>query len=955
MACFGLDDLVCSELYQARNSEWFQQDIWLAIVEAARNGRPTILDDLLIIAEADEASLKEAMFWAAAAKDQDIMIKILDKVKTLQTFGWSQSLLSCAAITGSEYLATAIAKSGFNLNQIDAETGQTALHAGIFWRQRAIVEILLQFEVDLSILDDEDMTPLELAVEVADLEIVQMLLDRGAKADQRTRGEELMTARAAEIGCHMILDLLISAGAQFQVDPSDTEMVEPVIHAAQKQRKECIRVLLKHGANPSAESRDGSLLYQFCISGDTVDICRLLLEKGANPNETYSDKEMLLIAGLRTDNTELVSLLIEHGAKINCIDPWEEGDGRTPLSFAAAECELEMIELLLDKGADIDYLPTGADAALFSTALRDYNTDRLEFFVKKGAKIDWRRDDGWQALHAAYDAPKSVKVLLKHGADVNAMCDSGTVTMMAARWGYKDTLEVLVANQESAPDLDAKLTYDPDHEDYGTTAIRLAAEAGHYHCASFLLESGARLDDEMKDAKFFITNAPEEMSTETIEACVKLIEQCVQEGTKANILDEEQNSVLHHLKKTTPVALVSTLIGVGAPIDNTNADGWTPLAIALKQRNIPAAWLLLSRGARADIYSPMFGNLLHIVCDWKRYEVPPRSIELYPLLKLLIRRKADPNMPGPEPEGELVLFTAIWRIPVHFVSEMIARYLIEEVQVDINFGGRAKTYPLVAAICKSYHHRLLNYLIQHKADLEVVDDQGLKPCHHAAKRRPMVHQNLELVTRSGIGLQARDCYDRTPLHFASTNSWHTVEMFIKRLPGDFDVDVRDSDGWTPLMWACRWGDSWETAQHLVQDYGADIWALSNDGQWSPLKLAYFEGFQEHLEGILQPTEDKMERVLENGSKQVWDTAFHRVLPGKLNLHKFCRNCIMMHDPTHELKEHQEPESVEEEDDEPLDSGEGVDDDDDELEEDEDEDDEDDDIGEGDGDDDDEDD
>ncbi|KAM0228667.1 hypothetical protein ACHAPO_010528 [Fusarium lateritium] len=880
MACFGLDDLVCSELYQARNSEWFQQDIWLAIVEAARNGRPTILDDLLIIAEADEASLKEAMFWAAAAKDQDIMIKILDKVKTLQTFGWSQSLLSCAAITGSEYLATAIAKSGFNLNQIDAETGQTALHAGIFWRQRAIVEILLQFEVDLSILDDEDMTPLELAVEVADLEIVQMLLDRGAKADQRTRGEELMTARAAEIGCHMILDLLISAGAQFQVDPSDTEMVEPVIHAAQKQRKECIRVLLKHGANPSAESRDGSLLYQFCISGDTVDICRLLLEKGANPNETYSDKEMLLIAGLRTDNTELVSLLIEHGAKINCIDPWEEGDGRTPLSFAAAECELEMIELLLDKGADIDYLPTGADAALFSTALRDYNTDRLEFFVKKGAKIDWRRDDGWQALHAAYDAPKSVKVLLKHGADVNAMCDSGTVTMMAARWGYKDTLEVLVANQESAPDLDAKLTYDPDHEDYGTTAIRLAAEAGHYHCASFLLESGARLDDEMKDAKFFITNAPEEMSTETIEACVKLIEQCVQEGTKANILDEEQNSVLHHLKKTTPVALVSTLIGVGAPIDNTNADGWTPLAIALKQRNIPAAWLLLSRGARADIYSPMFGNLLHIVCDWKRYEVPPRSIELYPLLKLLIRRKADPNMPGPEPEGELVLFTAIWRIPVHFVSEMIARYLIEEVQVDINFGGRAKTYPLVAAICKSYHHRL---------------------------------------------------------------------------PGDFDVDVRDSDGWTPLMWACRWGDSWETAQHLVQDYGADIWALSNDGQWSPLKLAYFEGFQEHLEGILQPTEDKMERVLENGSKQVWDTAFHRVLPGKLNLHKFCRNCIMMHDPTHELKEHQEPESVEEEDDEPLDSGEGVDDDDDELEEDEDEDDEDDDIGEGDGDDDDEDD
>ncbi|KAF0640537.1 hypothetical protein FPSE5266_10059 [Fusarium pseudograminearum] len=587
---------------------------------------------------------------------------------------------------------------------------------------------------------------------------------------------------------------------------------------------------------------------------------------------------------LMKDNTEVVGLLIDHGANINSIDPWEEGVGRTPLSFAASECALKTIEFLLDKGADVNYAPEGASPALFNAALRHFNTARLELLLKYGAKIDWTRNDGWQALHAAYDAPDSVKILLQHGADINAMCDSGTVTMMAARWGVKETLEVLVANQESMPDLDAKFIYDPDHENYGTTAMQLAVTTGHYDCACFLLESGARFDDEMKDARFFIANAPNDMSAEQNFACAKLIEQCVERGTTANILDDEQNTVLHLVKRTTPVPLVTMLIALGAPIDNTNADGWTPLAVALRERNSLVVKVLLSRGARADICSPKFGSLLHIVCDWQRYAWLSSFIftEIYLLLKRLVRGKADPNMPGPVPGGEPILYTAVQRIPFRMVNEMIARYLIEEVQVDINFGGPSKTYPVIAATSTS-SHLLLNYFIRQGVDLEVSDDQGLQPCHHAAMYRAGAVQTLKLVVKSGVPLQARDLYDRIPLHFVSTNAWYSSEILLKRLPQDFNVNVKDCDGWTPLMWACRWRDSWETAQHLVQDYGADIWAVSNDGQWSPLKLAYFAGIQERLEGILEPPEDKMERVLEDGSKQIWDKAFHRAPPGKHHL------------------------------------------------------------------------
>ncbi|KAM0368712.1 hypothetical protein ACHAPY_011291 [Fusarium culmorum] len=835
MACFGLEDLVSLQVAQDKKSDQSQQDILLAIIEAARNGHLSIFSHLLALVKAHEVTLKDAMAWASAAQNEDIVIEIWKELFFLDDFHWTQPLLSCAAINGSKYLVTAITKTDFNLNEMDDETGQTALHSAILWGHREIVEALSNSDIDLLVVDHRGMTPLELAIEMGDPEIVQILLDKGAKVDERTKNGHLITGRAAFLGHHMILDRLISAGAQFQVNSADNDTVEPIIRAAQIGRRECIRILLKHGANPCSESSDGSLLYQCCTRQDTVDICRLLLERGANPNETYSDKEMLLIGCLMRDNTETVGLLIDHGANINSIDPWEEGVGRTPLSFAASECALKTIEFLLDKGADVNYAPEGACPALFNAAFRDFNTARLELLLKHGAKLDWRRDDGWQALHAAYDAPDSVKVLLQHGADINAMCDSGTVTMMAARWGVKATLEVLVANQESMPDLDAKFTYDPDHDNYGTTAMHLAVTSGHYDCASFLLESGARFDDEMKDARFFIVNAPNDMSAEQTEACVKLIEQCVEHGTTANILDDEQNSVLHLVNRTTPVALVSIFISLGAPIDNTNTDGWTPLAVALKERNSSVAELLLSRGARADICNPKFGSLLHIVCDWQRYTfLSPTEICL--ILKRLVRRKADPNMPGPVPGGEPILYTAVKRIQLRVVNDMIARYLIEEVQVDINFGGPSKTYPVIAATSKS-NHWLLNYFIRQGVDLEVSDDQ---------------------------------------------------------------------------------------------DYGADIWVVSNDGQWSPLKLAYFAGMQERLEGILEPPEDNMERVLEDGSKQVWDTAFHRTPPAKHHLGIFCTSCLM-------LEKIEEQESVRTEEDEGLDSNDAADDDD-EVENNEDDDD-----------------
>ncbi|KAH7186028.1 ankyrin repeat-containing domain protein [Fusarium flagelliforme] len=946
MASLGLDDMLSSQVNEEKNSDWFQKDAWLAIVEAARNGHERIVRDLLDLVEIDRDGLRDAMASAATVQNEDIIAQLLDKVASLKSFPWTQSLLSRAASTGSKSLVLAIAKHGFDLSSVDEVTDQTALHAAILWGQRAIVEVLLSFDVDLSILQrhSRDMTPLTLAIEMADPQIVQMLLDKGARVDGGLSDGELITTRAAGLGHHMVLERLLSAGAQFQVGADDTDTTAPITRAIRDERMGCIRLLLKHTADPHGKSSDGSLLYQSCKIKNGADICRILLEKGADPNECYPDKEMLLIAALRTDSKEMIDLLIDNGAKIDSLDKWEDGDARTPLSFAASECSIDILELLLDRGADVNYVPEGSRSPLFITALRTLHTEKLELLLKRGASIEWKRDDGWRALHAAYDAPKIIKLLLDHGADVNSI------------WGYKETLELLVGNPEWQPDLDLRLTYDPEDDKYGYTAVRLAAEGGHYDCASLLLESGAQLDDKMRDAKFFLGIVDEALSEEQSKALDNLIEQCFERGTKANILDGEQNTALHHVSKFTPVSLVLTLLGMGAPIDSPNADGWTPLAVALKVRNAPVAKFLLVRGVKTDLYGPKFGSLFHVICDSQTYGIFFPLLEVMPLMKRLIKQGADANMPGPEPGSESLLYTVVHCLPAH-ICEIITRYLVEEVKMDVNSAGRAKRYPVIAAICKLLSP-VVQYLIRHGADLDVADDQGLRPIHHAAMQLRQSAKPLPLVRRHCSELQPKDIYDRTPLHFASASgNWPATRRFIDGLPQGFDANIKDCDGWTPLMWACRSVQGGETIEKLIRDHKADIWTVSNDGQWSPLKLANFTRYGDHLTGLLMPPNDKMERVLEDGSTQIWEPDFHKASPGKHHFQELCNSCIVpiigpiyrcvdcqarfqlcfkcfphrkrMHDPTHELEEFQTPESVVLEDDEQSDSNEAGDDDDDE--------------------------
>jgi ankyrin repeat protein len=112
--------------------------------------------------------------------------------------------------------------------------------------------------------------------------------------------------------------------------------------------------------------------------------------------------------------------------------------------MAAANCSKELVELLLEKGADVNAV--GADSlTAFTHAITGIlsesvtTTDIAELLLEKGANVDEAAPSGRIAgytclMMAARNArPDLVKFLVEKGANVNARAGDGNTPLSLAR------------------------------------------------------------------------------------------------------------------------------------------------------------------------------------------------------------------------------------------------------------------------------------------------------------------------------------------------------------------------------------------------------------------------------------------------------------------------------------------------------------------------------------------
>lgn len=120
-------------------------------------------------------------------------------------------------------------------------------------------------------------------------------------------------------------------------------------------------------------------LIEATLAGNLEDV-RSQLQAGTDPNLVYRTNTALTYAA-RDGFTEIARLLLDSGADVN----WIDGEGVTPLILASFKGHENLVRLLLERGAEIDIQDQWNRTAL-DYALRRGETDAIAKLLQQASQ-----------------------------------------------------------------------------------------------------------------------------------------------------------------------------------------------------------------------------------------------------------------------------------------------------------------------------------------------------------------------------------------------------------------------------------------------------------------------------------------------------------------------------------------------------------------------------------------
>uniref|UniRef100_A0A8D8AKH4 Ankyrin-2 n=1 Tax=Culex pipiens TaxID=7175 RepID=A0A8D8AKH4_CULPI len=287
------------------------------------------------------------------------------------------------SINGCTPLFIAVVSGLTNPIKIFAENGVkfcdleevTPLNSASRFGNVKIIELLLKHGADVNVFDTTfELSPLMFACYYGNIKVVKALLENGACANSSAKESgETALFFAVKNGHYEIADLLLANGA----------LVNIILQNGIASR---IGYMNAADCNIYTEKHKVTAL-QIAIKEGRVDIARLLIEYGAQVNADYTKNIHYITLPLHVaaaiGNREMVEMLLNKGANINSC----EKNNLRPIHVASNHGHASVVHLLLKKGARVG----GTDKHNFATPLFfaafRFHWNVVNVLIKNGVKI----------------------------------------------------------------------------------------------------------------------------------------------------------------------------------------------------------------------------------------------------------------------------------------------------------------------------------------------------------------------------------------------------------------------------------------------------------------------------------------------------------------------------------------------------------------------------------------
>ncbi|XP_066430153.1 ankyrin repeat domain-containing protein 17 isoform X6 [Eleutherodactylus coqui] len=654
-ACGGHVELAALLIERGANLEEVNDEGYTPLMEAAREGHEEMVALLLgqganINAQTEETQ-ETALTLACCGgflEVADFLIKAGADIE----LGCSTPLME-AAQEGHLELVKYLLAAGANVHATTA-TGDTALTYACENGHTDVADVLLQAGADLEHESEGGRTPLMKAARAGHVCTVQFLISKGANVNRTTLNNDHTVLSLACAGGHLaVVELLLAHGADpthrlkdgstmlieaakgghtsvvcylldypnnlLSAPPPDVTQFTPPSHDLNRAPRVPMQALPmvvppqepdkppanvatnlpirnKVSGRTSAISNTPTHSIATSISQPQTPTPSPIISPSAMlpiyPSididaQTESNHDTALTLACAGGHEELVQTLLERGANIEHRDK----KGFTPLILAATAGHVGVVEILLDNGADIEAQSERTKDTPLSLACSGGRQEVVELLLARGANKEHRNVSDYTPLSLAASGGyvNIIKILLNAGAEINSRTGSKlgiSPLMLAAMNGHTAAVKLLL---DMGSDINAQI------ETNRNTALTLACFQGRTEVVSLLLDRKANVEHR---AKTGLTPLMEAASGGYAEVGRVLLDK----GADVNAppVPSSRDTALTIAADKGHYKFCELLISRGAHIDVRNKKGNTPLWLAANGGHLDVVQLLVQAGADVD-------------------------------------------------------------------------------------------------------------------------------------------------------------------------------------------------------------------------------------------------------------------------------------------------------------------------------------------------------------------
>jgi ankyrin repeat protein len=428
------------------------------VADAAKRGdRDAVRAAIARKADVNAAQIdgSTALHWAAERDDLDMadqLIRAGARVAARTREGVTP--LQLAAMNGSASMIDRLLKAGADANAAFSAAGDTALMMSARTGKTDAIRVLVEAGANVNAKETwGGTTALMWAVAEGHADAAKMLIGAGADVNARSNYVAAANGRGFE-GRTPVAN---------RTDPKAEEFASgwltPLTLAAREGDLEMTRILVNAGADVNTAAGDGKTALAVSIFNGNYEVASFLVDNKADVNKADAQRFTPLFWAVDRRNMEtapnfpwmvtadpmpLIRKLLDAGANPNALvnntprARMREGSPRivfaTALMRAAFAADLELVKLLLERGADPKVVSRDNETMLAAAAglafIHGYHRGKgpeerlqvVKLFVELGADVNWADDYGITPLMAAgnYGNVPIVQYLIDAGADLSA-------------------------------------------------------------------------------------------------------------------------------------------------------------------------------------------------------------------------------------------------------------------------------------------------------------------------------------------------------------------------------------------------------------------------------------------------------------------------------------------------------------------------------------------------------